>query len=221
MDWKEIWILILEACKRVTEKLGKSLSLCYSRFSFYSTEQELDASFTCGPAKEYGCLLRGWKLCLSLRDSTEIYKRLDNLTTREVATCMALSPPWAAAKHPVIRLHFSTALCCPALPPPCQCSGQRGLVSLVTALRWNCGKQVELDSPRQNINSSSPSDNPPPGFGLHQEKWTIEWIVITLTGFLRSFFLACFFFMKVPTLLYDPCSLAHCYAFIRLLFFTI
>lgn len=181
----------------------------------------MDASFTCGPAKECGCLLGGWKLCLSLRDSTEIYKRLDDLTTREVATCMALSPPWAAAKNPLIWLHFSTALCCPASPPPCQCSGQSGLVSLVSALRLNCGKQVELDSPRQNINSSSPSDPPPPGFGLHQEKWTIEWIVITLTGFLLSFFLACFFFMKVPTLLYDPCSLAHCYAFIRLLFFTI
>lgn len=206
MDWKETWILILEACKKVTEKLGKSLSLCFSRFSFYSTEQESDASFTCGPAKEYGCLLRGWKLCLSLRDSTEIYKRLDDLTTREVATCMALSPPWAAAKHPVIRLHFSTALC----SPPCQCSGQRGLVSLVTALRWNCGKQVELDSPRQNINSSSPSDNPPPGLGLHQEKWTIDWIVITLIGFLLSFFPCLLFLYEGPyTFLWpmQPCSL--------------
>lgn len=92
-----------------------------------------------------GCLLRGWKVCSSLRDWTETYWRLVGLTTQEVTTCMTLWPPWEATEHRVapsdmtdciLVQHWATQ------PPPTsphtgQCSGLRGFISLLTDLERN------------------------------------------------------------------------------------
>lgn len=130
-------------------------------------------------------------------------------------------PPAWLCYHPELLLRilwYDCILVQPGLPPG-QCSGQRGLHSLVTALRRNCEKQVEQDSLRQTINSSSPSDPPPPGFGLHQ-KITKNWVNCYYSyRFFNSHFslLAFSLWRPLPFFLYDPCGLAYCYVFIRLL----